>query len=49
MKTLIIITILTTITWLIYQSITPDFVKVNKLQMQYCTISTEQNKNIICD
>ena len=46
MKILIIIT---SIIYLIYQATTPDFVKINKLQMQYCTISTEQNQNVICD
>lgn len=49
MKTLTVLTIITTIIYLIYQSITPDFIKINNLEMQYCTISTEQNKNIICD
>ena len=49
MRILTIITILTTITWLIYQVTMPDFIKINKLQVQYCTISTEQNQNVICD
>ena len=49
MQKLTIITIITSIIYLIYQAITPDFVKINKLQVQYCTISTEQNPDIICD
>lgn len=44
-----ILLIITSIIYLIYQAITPDFIKINKLQVQYCTISTEQNQDVICD
>ena len=49
MKDLIFLTAIISIIYLIYQAITPDFIKINKMQMQYCTVSTEQNQNVICD
>ena len=50
MKDLIFLTAIISIIYLlIYQITMPECIKINKLQVQYCTISTEENQNIICD
>jgi len=49
MNKLILLTAIISTLWLIYQTITPDWVKINKYDVKYCTISTNQNPDILCD
>ena len=47
---MILTAIMTTLIYLIYQAIfTPEWVKINKMQVQYCEIATNKNPDVICD